>query len=176
MFCIRCGTELSGVCERCPTCGADLVGEGQAGAMEPWAAQELEEYDFEDLYDGAGYEWRMAPAWVAKNTAEVAAARGLLEAAGIPVEVRASAPSMPEVGVVVGGIEILVPEPTLDYAKELLKSAELNAPSRSPEDMLIEDMELGTAIKSLGMLALLVGAAAVGLRILKARLMGASDV
>ena len=174
MFCIKCGEKLSEIIDRCPACGADLVG-AEGGTSQARIASDLEEYGIYDFYGAAGYDWEMVPAWRARNTAEVAAVRGLLEAAGIPVEVKASDPSMPEIGVVVGGIEVLVPEPTLGYARELLRSAELNAPCRSSEDMRFEDTELGTAIKSLGMLALLVGAAAVGLRILKARFFGASN-
>ncbi len=174
MFCIKCGAKLFEISERCPTCGADLVGTGASPALS-WFSSEMEELGVEDFYEEAGCEWRMASVWVARNTAEAAAARGLLEAAGIPVRVKAPTSSMPDVGVVVGGMEILVPEAVIDYARELLKSAEPSAKDEDLENDRIANGELGMAVKALGALALLVGAVTVSFGIIKNHIMGRAE-
>ncbi|MHB0975986.1 MAG: putative signal transducing protein [Candidatus Aquicultorales bacterium] len=158
MFCIRCGAGIEEIEKSCHVCGAPLVA-SEGGA-------EFEEFTLFDLYDAAGMEWTMTPVAVLGNTAEVSAARGLLESSGIPVEVRAQ--GLQSMGVLVGGIELMVPEPLVDYAKEILVYSEEEAAS-DKTGMRLRDTELAKGAGGFGLLSLIAGALAVGFKALKNR-------
>ncbi|MCL5291188.1 MAG: DUF2007 domain-containing protein [Actinobacteria bacterium] len=166
MFCIKCGVKITELTGTCPTCSADLTGlPGDA----------FIEYSLADLYDSADLDWETATLMVVNNTAEASAVRGLLESSGIPVGVRASSQSMPKMGVVVGGIEILVPEPALDYARELLQETDLTMDSQSAGGRVSEgsfhETELISTAKSIGLITVLATLVALGLKAIKDRLL-----
>lgn len=155
MFCIKCGTEMEEAFPRCPYCYADLIGGQQ---------DELEEYALSDFLYSGETDWEMTDFMVAANTAEAAAVRDLLDAAGIPMEIRAAASSRHDQGAVLSGIVILVPEPLREYAASLLMSARA-------EDAPDAEGKRGIGVaKGLGFFTLIAGIIAMGFRALKSRL------
>lgn len=164
MFCIKCGTEMEEMFPRCPYCYADLLGGQQ---------DELEEHALSDFFYASEMDWEMATFMVAANTAEAAAVRDLLDAAGIPMEIRAAGSSGEPQGAVLNGICILVPEPLREYATSLLMSA------RAQDRVETETVEheksstFGGVTKGLGFFTLLAGIIAMGFKALKNRLQSA---